>query len=171
MKSHGSAFVIEHRGSFLSLNRGWSRAFPLARCQKHSQRQPGDQSCDAGKDDPRSTAGFDGVLSRDTLGNGAVCSIGDHCHGRSLAAGLFHQIEVVLQRLVDLGVLDPGQGPYVVTIFFSPVSALSQRAFAIGTSGFKATLMPRSASKLIVGPIACSHVVVPDCMEELRIAS
>src|SRR5450830_1887568 len=82
----------------------------VARCQEHSQHQPGDQSCDAGKDNPDGTAGFTSFLSADTLGDGAVCSVGDHRYRWSLAAGLFHQIEVVLQRLVDLGVLDPGQG-------------------------------------------------------------
>src|SRR5450756_3234674 len=82
----------------------------VARCQEHSQYQPGNQSCDTGKDDPEGTAGFDGALSGDRFCDSPVGSIGDHRYRWSLAAGLLHQVEVVLQRLVDLGVLDPGQG-------------------------------------------------------------
>src|SRR5450759_838634 len=68
----------------------------VARCHEQSQHQPGNQSCDTGKDDPEGTASCDGLLSADTLGNGAVCSIGDHRYRWSLAAGLFHQIEVAV---------------------------------------------------------------------------
>src|SRR5450756_1529074 len=84
----------------------------VARCQEHSQYQPGNQSCDTGKDDPEGTAGFDGALSGDRFCDSPVCSIGDHRHGRVFATSLFDQIEVVLQCLVDLGVLDPGPVSY-----------------------------------------------------------
>src|SRR5664279_5936381 len=102
--SHIPTTKVSTRGHFRNL------CEEVARCQEHSQHQPGDQSCDAGKDDPEGTMGFTGRLSGDRFCDSPVCSVGDHCHGRVFATSLFHQIEVVLQCLVDLGVLDPGQG-------------------------------------------------------------
>src|SRR5450759_25740 len=89
--------------------RSGSLCILLSRCHEQSQYQPGDQSSNASNDNPDRTASFTGTFSGDGLCDCPVCSVGDRCHGWVLTTGLFHQIEVALQRLVDLEALEVGQ--------------------------------------------------------------